>query len=103
MMSFYEFQRQFPDDEACLQRIMIERYGGTELDCPKCGEHGKFYRMTRERAYVCQHCKHQLHPDRRYADGALADALAQVVLRDVSVHHDAARRPQRKSCNASWT
>ena len=62
MTSFYEFQRQFPDDEACLRRIMMERYGGTELDCPKCGEHGKFYRMTRERAYVCQHCKHQLHP-----------------------------------------
>ena len=62
MTSFYEFQRQFPDDEACLQRIMIERYGGTELHCPKCGVHGKFYRMTWERAYVCQHCKHQLHP-----------------------------------------
>jgi len=61
-MSLYEFQRQFPDDEACLQRVMVERYGGTELDCPKCGEFGKFYRMTRERAYVCQHCKHQLHP-----------------------------------------
>ena len=62
MTRFYEFQRQFPDDEACLQRIMIERYGGTELVCPKCGEHGKFYRMTRERAFVCQHCKHQLRP-----------------------------------------
>ncbi len=61
-MSFYEFTRQFPDDEACLTRIMIERYGGTEFDCPKCGEHSKFYRMTRERAYVCQHCKYQLHP-----------------------------------------
>ena len=62
MMSFYEFQRQFPDDEACLRRIMIERYGGTELDCPKCGEYGKFYRMTKERGYVCQHCGHHLHP-----------------------------------------
>ena len=62
MMSLYEFTRQFPDDEACLKRIMVERYGGTEFDCPKCGEHSKFYRMTRERAYVCQHCKHQLHP-----------------------------------------
>ena len=62
MMSFYEFQRQFPDDEACLRRIMIERYGGTELDCPKCGEFGKFYRMTKERGYVCQHCGHHLHP-----------------------------------------
>ena len=58
MTTFYEFQQQFPDDDACLR--MVERYGGTELDCPKCG--GNFYRMTRERAYVCQHCKHQLHP-----------------------------------------
>ncbi len=62
MTSFYEFQRQYPNDKACLERIMKERYGGTELDCPKCGAFGKFYRMTRERAYVCQHCKHQLHP-----------------------------------------
>ena len=62
MMSFYEFTRQFPDDEACLKRIMIERYGGTELDCPKCGEYGKFYRMTKERGYVCQRCGHHLHP-----------------------------------------
>ena len=62
MTTFYEFQKQFPDDEACLKRIMVERYGGTELDCPKCGVHSKFYRMTRERAYVCQHCKYQLHP-----------------------------------------
>ena len=62
MMSFYEFQRQFPDDDTCLQRIMIERYGGTELDCPKCGEFGKFYRMSKERGYVCQHCGHHLHP-----------------------------------------
>ena len=62
MTSFYEFTRQFPDDEACLKRIMIERYGGTELDCPKCGEYGKFYRMRKERGYVCQHCGHHLHP-----------------------------------------
>jgi len=62
MTTFYEFQRQFPDDEACLHRIMVERYGGTELDCPKCGAHGKFYRLTRDRAYLCQHCKHHIYP-----------------------------------------
>ncbi len=62
MTTFYEFQKQFPDDEACLKRIMLERYGGTEFSCPKCGVHSKFYRMNRERAYVCQHCKYQLHP-----------------------------------------
>ena len=58
MTSFYQFQRQFPDDEACLRQIMISRYGGLELDCPACGAHGKFYRMARDRAYECQHCRH---------------------------------------------
>lgn len=62
MTTFYDFQKQFPDDEACLEHLMHERFGGTETTCPKCGKHGKFYRMTRERAYVCQHCKYQLHP-----------------------------------------
>ena len=62
MTTFYEFQKQFPDDEACLEHLMQTRCGGTEINCPKCGVFSKFYRMTRERAYVCQHCKHQLHP-----------------------------------------
>ena len=62
MTSFYQFQRQFPDDEACLQQIMTSRYGGLELDCPSCGAHGKFYRMERDRAYECQHCRHHLFP-----------------------------------------
>ena len=62
MTSFYEFQRQFPDDEACLRQIMVSRYGGTEIDCPKCGVFSKFYRLARDRAYLCQHCKHEIYP-----------------------------------------
>lgn len=62
MATFYDFQRRFPDDEACLKHLMTVRFGGLEIDCPKCGEHGKFYRMKRERAYECQHCRYQLHP-----------------------------------------
>ena len=62
MTTFYQFQKQFPDDEACLHHLLVTRYGGTELDCPKCGAFGKFYRMTKERGYVCQHCGHHLHP-----------------------------------------
>ena len=62
MTTFYQFQQRFPDDEACLLHLMTQRFGGTETDCPKCGAHGRFYRMTRERAYVCQHCKAQIHP-----------------------------------------
>ncbi len=62
MTTFYDFQRQFPDDEACLRHIMVKRYGGIEIDCPKCEAHGKFYRLTRDRAYLCQHCKHHIYP-----------------------------------------
>ena len=62
MTTFYQFQRRFPDDEACLHHLMVTRYRSTETDCPKCGQHGKFYRMTRERAYECQHCRCQIFP-----------------------------------------
>ena len=62
MATFYDFQRQFPDDEACLKHMLVQRFGGTETECPKCGTHAKFYRMKRERAYECQHCRYQLHP-----------------------------------------
>ena len=62
MTTFYEFQKQFPDDEACLHHMMVTRYGGTEIDCQKCGVHGKFYRLARDRSYLCQHCKHEIYP-----------------------------------------
>ena len=62
MCSITKFIKQYPDDETCLEGIMKLRYGGTELECPKCHQHARFYRMSRERAYVCQHCKFQLFP-----------------------------------------
>ena len=30
-MIFYQFQKRFPNDDACLHQIMISRYGGTKL------------------------------------------------------------------------
>ena len=62
MATYYEFQREFPNDDICLKKIMLSRYGGTELDCPSCGKHSKFYRLKRDRAYLCQHCKYHIYP-----------------------------------------
>lgn len=62
MTDFYSFTRQFPDDEACLAHLMQVRHGGTEIDCPKCGRRARFYRLTRDRAFLCQHCKHHIYP-----------------------------------------
>ena len=61
-MTFYQFQELFPNDDACLDHMLKIRYGGHEFHCPKCGTLGKFYRIKRERAYVCQHCKHFVFP-----------------------------------------
>jgi transposase-like protein len=56
-----EFFKRFPDDSSCLDHLMAVRYG-TELDCPKCGKKGKFHRLRKLPAYVCQWCGHHIHP-----------------------------------------
>ena len=62
MTTFYKFQKQFPDDNACLHQILISRYGGTRFDCPKCARASKFHRVKQQRNYVCQRCGHHLYP-----------------------------------------
>lgn len=62
MCSITKLLKQYPTDEACLEGIMKLRYGGTTLTCPKCQQTARFYRVTRERSYVCKLCKHQLFP-----------------------------------------
>jgi transposase len=56
-----QFFSQFPDDSACLDHLMQVRYGET-LDCPKCGKHGRFSRITKIPAYQCAWCGHHIHP-----------------------------------------
>ncbi len=58
-----QFQAEYPDDGACLDKIMERRYGGTEIGCPACGvAKTKFHRMTKRRAYACQDCGHHIYP-----------------------------------------
>src|SRR5438477_12394427 len=60
--TFKQFQAEYPDDAACLDRIMQEQYGGAEFSCPGCGADSKFHRITKRRAYACQHCGHHVYP-----------------------------------------
>ncbi len=60
--SFKAFQTEFPDDGACLDRIMLVKFGGNEFSCPGCGANSKFSRITKRRAYACQHCGHHVYP-----------------------------------------
>lgn len=56
-----DFMRRFPDDAACLHHLMRLRFGES-LECPKCGKHGKFHRLSKEKAYACAWCGHHIHP-----------------------------------------
>ncbi len=56
------FRAEYPDDNACLDKIMALRYGGTAFLCPSCKRSSKFHRIAKRRAYSCQHCAHHLYP-----------------------------------------
>ena len=55
------FFARFPTDDACLDHLMVVRYGEV-IDCPKCGKRGKFHRLRKEPAYSCAWCGHHIHP-----------------------------------------
>ena len=60
-LNIQDFFRQFPDDDACLNHLMVQKHGEA-LDCPKCGKHGKFHRIRRHPAYECAWCGHEIYP-----------------------------------------
>lgn len=56
-----QFFKRFPDDETCLKHLFQVKYGET-LDCPKCGKHGKFSKLTDMPAFQCSWCAYRIHP-----------------------------------------
>lgn len=60
--TFKEFQAEYPDDAACLAKLMEINYGGTRIYCPGCGVEANFHPMTKRRAYACQECGHHIYP-----------------------------------------
>lgn len=51
--TFQQFQRQYPDDDACLWAIFDRRYDSREV-CPKCGVIGKLTKIEGRRAMACK-------------------------------------------------
>ncbi len=60
MKNIAQFFKKFPTDEACLDHLFKERFG-KEPACPKCGEIGKFRKLSKLPAYTCN-CGHHIHP-----------------------------------------
>jgi transposase-like protein len=51
--TFRQFQKQYPNDDACLDAIFATRYGNP-THCPECGVESKLTRIQGRRAYACQ-------------------------------------------------
>jgi transposase-like protein len=60
-MTYSEFLRRFPDNDACLDYLKAKFYpDGTA--CPKCGKPSRFHRIRGRSAYSCQFCGHHVYP-----------------------------------------
>jgi transposase len=56
-----EFFERFPDDNACLNRVMEVRCGHRHV-CGKCGVEGTFHKLANRRAFSCAHCGDHVYP-----------------------------------------
>jgi transposase len=57
----FEFDREFPDDAACLDWLMAYRYPDGVF-CAKCDRVTKHYRVKTRTSYSCAFCGHHVHP-----------------------------------------
>jgi transposase-like protein len=60
-MTFAEFLRRFPDNDACLEHLK-ERFYPNGTPCPNCDKPSRFHRIKGRTAYSCQFCGHQVYP-----------------------------------------
>lgn len=56
-----EFDARFPDDDACLDHLMLVRYG-RRFECQKCAKTATYYRVKGRRSYECEWCANQVYP-----------------------------------------
>ena len=61
--SFYEFDRDFPDDAACLEWLVGHLYPDG-IACPKCAKVTPHHRVKARPCYACQFCGHHEYPMR---------------------------------------
>src|SRR6476646_12254555 len=60
-MTYGEFLRMFPTNQACLDYLRAKFYpAGSE--CPSCHKATKFHHVSGRSAYACQYCRHQVYP-----------------------------------------
>lgn len=57
-----DFNKEFPNDAACLEYIKERRFPGGITECAKCKVERKHHRVTGRTAYACQVCGTHIYP-----------------------------------------
>jgi transposase len=60
--TFLHFEKDFPNDDACLEQIKEQRFPGGMTVCAKCEKPRKHYRVKGRTAYACDHCGNHIYP-----------------------------------------
>ncbi|MCA9852450.1 MAG: IS1595 family transposase [Dehalococcoidia bacterium] len=65
--TLFEFMREYPDDDACLETLWRRRYSpdGEHAHCPRCDAERVFKRYEtkqQRQSWSCTSCAHKLHP-----------------------------------------
>jgi transposase len=57
-----QFDKEFPDDDTCLETIKQQRWPSGMIHCETCETERKHYRVTGRTAYACDRCGHHVYP-----------------------------------------
>lgn len=60
-MTYGEFLRMFPTNQACLDYLR-DKFHPAGSTCPSCGKATKFHHIKGRSAYACQYCRGQVYP-----------------------------------------
>src|ERR1700691_4652018 len=60
--SFEDFNRQFPNNDACLEYIKEQRWPNGITYCETCKADKKHHRVTDRTAYACELCGNHIYP-----------------------------------------
>ena len=59
--TFKDFEREFPNDEACLEWLKDYLYPDG-IFCETCQAVTKHHKVASRKSYSCQYCGHHVHP-----------------------------------------
>ena len=98
--SVREFFERFPTEESCLEHLMELRHG-LRHPCDKCLHLSTFHRLADRPGLYLRALWRERSSDGRDDLSGHPDAAAHVVLCDLPVRHDAARRFAARSYSGS--